>query len=107
MPLAEVSDAVALLAFAMGLLLGAGVIGVNNRDLRSLSIDLGTAPRLLARARGDGFAGVLVAESGYRSAADLEPVEELADAVLVGTSLAGSGDLTAALLALRGVDAAS
>ena len=79
---------------------GAGIIGVNNRDLRTLEIDLGVSPRLIRRARDRGFAGVLVAESGYRTPADLADVRELADAVLVGTSLAGSGDLAGATRAL-------
>lgn len=81
---------------------GARIIGVNNRDLTTLHIDLATAPRLITRARSEGFTGLLVAESGYRTRDDLRDVEGLADAVLVGTSLAGSGDLTAALTALRG-----
>lgn len=79
---------------------GARIIGVNNRDLRTLEIDLGTAPRLLARARSAGFDGLLVAESGYRTADELRSLDGLADAVLVGTSLAGAGDLSAALRAL-------
>lgn len=81
---------------------GADLIGVNNRDLASLKVDLATAPRLLTRARDRGFEGVLVAESGYRSRADLEPIMDLADAVLIGTSLAGSADLAAAVAALKG-----
>ena len=80
---------------------GARVIGVNNRDLRTLDIDLDTAPRLIRRARDGGFDGVLVAESGYATASDLEPVRALADAVLVGTSLIGQDDLAAAVAALR------
>jgi indole-3-glycerol phosphate synthase len=83
---------------------GAEAIGVNNRDLRSLEIDLGTAPRLLALARSRGFGGALVAESGYRSRVELDTVRELADAVLVGTSLAGSGDLAGALRRLTGAE---
>lgn len=79
---------------------GAEIIGVNNRDLRTLEIDLGVSPRLIRRARDRGFAGVLVAESGYRTPADLAGVRELADAVLVGTSLAGSGDLAGSTRAL-------
>ncbi|THF88887.1 indole-3-glycerol phosphate synthase TrpC [Deinococcus sp. KSM4-11] len=75
---------------------GARIIGVNNRDLTTLQIDLQVSPRLIRRAREAGFAGVLVAESGYRTPADLAPVRDMADAVLVGTSLAGSGDLTRA-----------
>ncbi|WP_051307633.1 indole-3-glycerol phosphate synthase TrpC [Deinococcus ficus] len=74
----------------------ARIIGVNNRDLKTLHIDLDVSPRLIARARAAGFTGVLVAESGYRTPADLRTVRGLADAVLVGTSLAASGDLAQA-----------
>lgn len=85
---------------------GARIVGVNNRDLTTLQIDLATAPRLMAVARDAGFEGVLVAESGYRSADELAPVQGLADAVLVGSSVAGSHDPGAAVRALRhGLDA--
>ncbi len=86
----------------LALAAGSRIIGVNNRDLVTLSIDLGVSPRLLERARGAGHTGPLVAESGYRSRDDLRSVEGLADAVLIGTSLAGSGDLASALRALTG-----
>lgn len=86
----------------LALAAGSRIIGVNNRDLATLSIDLGVSPRLLKRARDAGHAGPLVAESGYRTREDLRSVEGLADAVLVGTSLAGSGDLASALRALTG-----
>lgn len=76
---------------------GAQIIGINNRDLTTLQIDLSTAPRLGRSARAAGFDGLLVAESGYRSATELEGVLDFADAVLIGTSLAGSGDPGAAL----------
>ncbi|MHA0034278.1 indole-3-glycerol phosphate synthase TrpC [Deinococcus sp. PESE-13] len=79
---------------------GPRILGINNRDLTTLKIDLGVSPRLMARARAAGFSGVLVAESGYRAPADLSEVYDLADAVLVGTSLAGSGDLAGAARAL-------
>mgnify|MGYP002778873991 CR=1 FL=1 len=95
--LVEVHDE-AELELALGS--GAEIVGVNNRDLRTLDIDLRTAPRLLARARAAGFAGLLVAESGYRAPGDLAALRALADAVLVGTSLAGSADLAAATRAL-------
>ncbi len=98
--LVEVHDEVEL---ELALAAGAEVIGVNNRDLTTLKVDLATAPRLLDTARRAGFHGVLVAESGYRAREDLAAVEGLADAVLVGTSLAGSGDLEGALRSLRGV----
>lgn len=71
---------------------GAELIGINNRDLKTLQIDLATAPRLGRHARDSGFTGTLVAESGYRTAEELSEVTDFADAVLIGTSLAGSGD---------------
>lgn len=80
---------------------GADIIGVNNRDLRTLEIDLDNAPKLIEQAKRQGFEGVLVAESGYRSRKDLAPVEGLADAVLIGTSIAGSGDLENAVRSLK------
>lgn len=98
--LVEVHDQVEL---ELALAAGAEAIGVNNRDLTTLKVDLATAPTLLDTARKAGFHGVLVAESGYRAREDLAAVEGLADAVLVGTSLAGSGDLEGALRSLRGV----
>lgn len=76
---------------------GADLIGVNNRDLTTLGISLDNAPRLIARARESGYAGLLVAESGYRHRYDLSGLHGLADAVLVGSSLAGSTDLEAAV----------
>lgn len=96
--LVEVHDETELMT---ALAAGASIIGVNNRDLRTLHIDLENAPRLIRRARAQGFGGLLVAESGYRQAAELKPLQGVADAVLVGTSLAGSGDLAAAVSRLR------
>lgn len=95
--LVEVHDEAEL---EVALAAGAEIVGVNNRDLRSLEIDLGVSPRLMRRAREAGFTGLLVAESGYRTPAELEGVRGVADAVLVGSSLAGSGDLETATRAL-------
>jgi indole-3-glycerol phosphate synthase len=81
----------------LALAAGADLIGVNNRDLTTLAIDLATAPRLMRRARAAGYGGLLVAESGYRRRDELEALCGLADAALVGGSLAGSGRLEAAL----------
>lgn len=81
---------------------GAEIIGVNNRDLTTLHIDLANAPRLLKLARERGFAGVLVAESGYQRPADLRDLRGLADAVLVGSALAASGNLERAVRELLG-----
>ncbi len=81
---------------------GAGVIGINNRDLATLRIDLETAPRLARLARGRGFEGVLVAESGYRTREELRALEGLFDAVLIGTHLMQSPSLEEALRGLVG-----
>ena len=86
----------------MALAAGPRILGINNRDLTTLHIDLAVSPRLIAHARAAGFGGLLVAESGYRTPDDLRGVHGLADAVLVGTSLAGSGDLAGATRALLG-----
>jgi indole-3-glycerol phosphate synthase/phosphoribosylanthranilate isomerase len=66
--------------------LGANIIGINNRDLRDLSIDLRTTERLAHLARGR----VVVAESGIRSSEDVERLSRHVDAFLVGSSLMAS-----------------
>lgn len=81
---------------------GAEVVGINNRDLATLRIDLETAPRLGRLARARGFSGVLVAESGYSRKEELKVLEGLFDAVLIGTSLMRSPDLETALRELVG-----
>ena len=86
---------------AVALESGADIIGVNNRDLRTLEIDLHNAPKLIQQAREAGFDGLLVAESGYRNPAELAALAGLADAVLIGSSLAGSGDLEGAMRQIR------
>lgn len=60
---------------------GASVLGVNNRDLRDFTVDLGTFERLAPRLAG----ATLVAESGVRSPEDARRLRYAgADAVLVG-----------------------
>jgi indole-3-glycerol phosphate synthase len=77
---------------------GARCIGINNRDLRSLTTDLSTFARLRALIPADV---VCVAESGVRSADDVRRlVGEGADAVLVGETLMRSADPAAACRAL-------
>jgi indole-3-glycerol phosphate synthase/phosphoribosylanthranilate isomerase len=68
--------------------LGAKVIGINNRDLRDLSIDLSTTERLAKFAGG----AVLVCESGIGSRKDLERLSPHVNAFLVGSSLMRSAD---------------
>ncbi|MCD6013964.1 MAG: trpC [Solirubrobacterales bacterium] len=70
--------------------IGAEVIGINNRDLGELTLDLETTPRLLT----DVPAGkTVVSESGYGSWEQLEELERIGcDAVLIGEVLMRSGD---------------
>ncbi|MES2120289.1 MAG: bifunctional indole-3-glycerol-phosphate synthase TrpC/phosphoribosylanthranilate isomerase TrpF [Pseudomonadota bacterium] len=65
------------------LALGAPLIGINNRDLRDLSIDLATTERL-ARLAPDRL---LVSESGISTRADVERLSGQVDAFLVGSAL--------------------
>jgi indole-3-glycerol phosphate synthase len=77
------------------LLAGAGVIGVNHRNLRDFSIDLGLTGRLRPRV---GPERTLVAESGVRSPADAARLRaDGADAVLVGETLMRAPDAAAAV----------
>ena len=88
--LAEIHDEKEL---DIALAAGADIIGVNNRNLQTLEIDLENAPKLIQKAKVNGYTGTLVAESGYKHADELKDLRGLADAVLIGTSLAGSGNL--------------
>jgi indole-3-glycerol phosphate synthase len=81
----------------------ARIIGVNNRDLKTLEMNLGTAPRVGLLAREYDFEGVLIALSGYSNRAELISLEGVFDAVLVGSSLSGSSDITSSTRALLGV----
>ena len=77
---------------------GAPVIGVNNRDLRSFTVDLGTTERLAPLVPDDR---VLVAESGIHGPADvLRLAAAGASAILVGESLMTAPDRRAALRGL-------
>ena len=79
---------------------GADIIGVNCRDLETLSVDLSVSERLLKEIP-DGI--VRVAESGVKTRADIERLAAVgADAFLIGTSLMTTKDPVSTLLALRG-----
>ncbi len=78
--------------------LGATLVGVNNRDLRSFSIDLAITERLAALAPANAL---LVTESGIFTAADTARLERSgASAMLVGESLMRQADVAAAARAL-------
>ncbi len=79
---------------------GAEVLGINNRDLHSLEVDLETTFRLLA----DVPAGtVVVAESGITAREDVERLEQAGvDAILVGETLMRADDPVRAARELLG-----
>jgi indole-3-glycerol phosphate synthase len=80
--------------------LGATLIGINNRDLRTMKTDLDCVLRLRDRVPPEC---VLVAESGIRTRADVERLERAGiSAMLVGESLLRSPDPGAAAAALLG-----
>jgi indole-3-glycerol phosphate synthase len=81
---------------------GARIIGVNNRDLHTLEINLGTAPRVGLLAREYDFEGVLIALSGYSNRSELISLEGVFDAVLIGSSLSGAADIAGKTRALLG-----
>jgi indole-3-glycerol phosphate synthase len=80
---------------------GAGVIGVNSRDLETLAIDPAVSEQLLPLIPAPCVA---IAESGVRDRADVERVAAYgADAVLVGSALSAASDAAGAVRRLTGV----
>jgi len=74
---------------------GCRILGVNNRDLKSFTVDIETTRRV-AEAIGDGD-HLLVSESGIRQVEDLATVRAWgADAVLVGERFMRMPDVAAA-----------
>lgn len=77
---------------------GAKIIGVNNRDLKSFTVDLATSERLGALMPDDA---IRVAESGIRVRADVQRLRDAGfHAFLVGESLLRQSDRAEAVRAL-------
>ncbi|MCG3148360.1 MAG: Indole-3-glycerol phosphate synthase [Verrucomicrobiae bacterium] len=76
---------------------GAGIIGINNRDLKTFKVSLTTTERLAAQIPEDR---IVVAESGINTRADVERLGT--DAILVGESLMKSGDVAGKVKELLG-----
>jgi len=94
--LVEVHDEVELDA---ALAIGADLVGINNRNLETFEVDLGTTERLAGRIP-EGV--VLVAESGIFTNDDIRRLERAgAGAFLVGESLMREPDVGLALRNLR------
>ncbi len=77
--------------------LGADLIGVNNRNLKTFQVNLATTEELAAKLfhpAAQGPAPLLVAESGIHSRADVERLARCgAKAILVGESLVRNGNI--------------
>lgn len=84
---------------------GATLIGVNNRDLKTFKVDLGTTERLAARLQQapGGTQKILVAESGIHTSADVRRLARCgAQAILVGESLMKHSNIKAKVDELLG-----
>lgn len=97
--LVEVHDAEEL---QRALELDADVIGINNRDLDTGTVDVSTTYELMPDVPAGKTA---VAESGISSRAELEELERVGvDAVLIGGALMGAADPEAKTRELTGVE---
>jgi indole-3-glycerol phosphate synthase len=93
--LVEVHDAREL---AIALDVGARIVGVNNRNLRTLQVDVHASEALIAQIPGDVVA---VSESGLKSAADVLRLRALGyRAFLIGETFMTAAEPGAALRAL-------
>src|SRR5262245_30070577 len=84
---------------------GAHLIGVNNRDLKTFTVDLTVTERLASRARKSAAHRdcLIVAESGIHTRADVERLRNAgAHAILVGESLMRHSNISAKVRDLLG-----
>ena len=77
--------------------LGAAIVGINNRDLKTLKTDLGVTEQLAPLVPKDVL---VIAESGISSHADVQRLAPIADAFLVGSALMAAPDVVDAARAL-------
>ncbi|MFH1638801.1 MAG: indole-3-glycerol phosphate synthase TrpC [Chloroflexota bacterium] len=72
---------------------GAGIIGINNRDLKTFTVDLATTGRLRPLIPPEK---IVVSESGIKSRADIKMLEGIGvNAVLIGEALMSVADIAA------------
>ena len=77
-----------------GLEVGAAIVGINNRDLKTLEVDTRRTFELLPRVTGQAL---IVSESGFSRPEQLDELAEAGvDGVLVGEALMRSTDVEAA-----------
>lgn len=84
----------------MALASGAKIIGVNNRDLRTFTVDINNSARYRKMVPEDI---TFISESGIKTAEDIQKLRENGtNAVLIGETFMRSADKKAALAQLRG-----
>lgn len=82
------------------LAVGAKILGVNNRNLKDFTVDVGNSGRLRELVPEDV---VFVAESGIKTAEDVAKLKDArVDAVLIGETLMRAENIAAKLAELRG-----
>ncbi|MCL2309191.1 MAG: bifunctional indole-3-glycerol-phosphate synthase TrpC/phosphoribosylanthranilate isomerase TrpF [Proteobacteria bacterium] len=79
------------------LALDARIVGINNRDLKTMKINLSTTRNLAPKIPGDR---VIVSESGIKGRADIDDLSDFVDAFLVGSRLMKEARLDSAVRAL-------
>jgi len=67
--------------------LEAKIIGINNRDLRDLSIDLATTEALAPQAKSLNPNAIIISESGIETHSDVERLSSQVDGFLIGSSI--------------------
>ncbi|WP_249315620.1 indole-3-glycerol phosphate synthase TrpC [Bacillus sp. FJAT-49711] len=84
----------------MALRIGARIIGINNRNLKTFEVDLGVTERVATVLKGENC--LLVSESGIRTKEDVEQVSQAgAKAILVGETLMKSANITETMNEIR------
>lgn len=77
------------------------LIGINNRDLETLKVDITTTEKLISRY-GKGKS-IIITESGISAASDIQYLRRVgADAFLVGTSIMETRDIASKVKELYG-----
>ena len=86
--------------------MGATLVGVNNRDLKTFKVDLAATEKIAAKLfppPATRHSPLLVAESGIHTRADVERLQQCgANAILVGESLVRGGDIKSKIRELIG-----
>ncbi len=82
------------------------LIGVNNRNLKTLKIDLNTSKSIIPKLKEEfGEKILVVSESGINTIDDINSIRTYqADAFLIGSSIMKSNNIKEKILSLRGVN---